>query len=268
VRHAVQIVVLVVCIAASTSVSAADVYVVQGYALGPYIDTLFYVTWITDAFLYNSGTATARVRLLGVSNGPMPTNSPLEITVPAQTSASLSSTPAVFWRPGDTSASLWVLHLDVPDSVKLEDVMFIGEAHRGESDGPSRFGKLRLPVFTSLTPAGQPQYHLASFLGDPSLLPSRTNVTIYNAAADAAGARIEIRSHCDDSVVFSTSTSVPANTVVQVTGLPQAAGACSGKANIMSGATYTVVTVDRPSFTFVSNLSNRDVPLTSISVSN
>lgn len=248
-------------------ISAADAYVLQGYAQGPFINAVEYVTWTPDAFFANAGTTPAVVRLLGVSNGKLPAVGVREFTIAAGRTAAFSTTVGQSWGPdGNSSSNLWVLHLDVPGSVQVADVMYIGQAHRGESDGRARFGMTHLPVFTALVPSGQPQRHLATFLGEPTFIPSRTNVTIYNAGEGSATALIEIRSFCDDTTVYQQTTSIGANTVVQITGLPQADVLCTESPALAPGATYTVVTVDRPSFSFVSSLSNRDVPLTSISV--
>lgn len=254
-------------LSAALPMRAADAYVVQGYAQGPFIDQVAYVTWNSDAFFANSGSATATVRLLGVSNGAIPANVPRQFTIEPGRTASFSTTAGYGWGPiTEHGTALWVVHLDVPDNVQVADVMYIGKAHRGESDGPSRFGMTHLPVVTRLVPAGQPQRHLATFLGDPTFIPSRTNVTIYNGGDALATASIEIRSFCDDSAVYQAGASIAPNTVVQITGLPQANVLCRESPYLEPGATYTVVTVDQPSFSFVSSLSNRDIPLTSISV--
>jgi hypothetical protein len=133
---------------------------------------------------------------------------------------------------------------------------------------PFRFGKVRLPTFRALTPAGEPQTHQATFLGSEQDIPSRINVGVYNGGTVTATAQIEIRRECDDTVVSGETVSVPAKTVLQATnfstnpghGCPPASPGPYGP------GVYTVVTVDQPSFSFVSNLANTLLPITSISI--
>ena len=252
---------------------SADRYVVQGSALGPQVGALF-VTWTTDIFFFNTTATDAPIRLVGVSNGNFPSDLPSSFTIHANRSTSLSANGAVAtWGPRNpTFQPLWVLHIDVPDGVLLDDVLFIGEELSGQAPLPLDHytqGKIRLPVFNELTPANQAQIHLATFLGDFNSIPSRANVTIYNGGNVTAQAKIEIREHCDDAVLLTTTIAIPSNTIIQTSGLNAPAGHCGFDFGFTPppSAIYTVVTVDQPSLSFVSSLSNRDVPLTSISIS-
>lgn len=263
---------LIVLLLACPCVHARDLYVVRADAKGPFINGVEYVKWTTDVFFHNNTAAAATITLVGISNGLMPDpRTSRTVSVPALRSTTLlNNGDSESWIPANVQIQyLWVLHLDVPDGVVAEDVMFIG---RGSTlTGPVPFelryslGKLRLPTFTTLIPANQPQIHAATFLGAPQYIPSRTNVAIYNGSSVDATARVDFKDYCSDTTISSTVVSVPANTIVQPsfttpTDLPP----CDRI--VPQWAVYTVVTMDQPGFSFVSNLSNRDTPLTSISV--
>jgi hypothetical protein len=167
-----------------------------------------------------------------------------------------------------------VVRLHVPDEVALESVLFIGtqSAPAGAPPvvRPQRYGKVRLPVVRALAPANQAQVHLATWLGDPSEIPSRLNVGIFNAGAVAANAHVQVRQACDERVIDERTITVPPNTLVQTNGLRTAEDACPETTGGTVGGThadiYTVITVDQPSLTFVSNLANNAIPTTSISI--
>jgi hypothetical protein len=268
--------VILVVLCTSIKLRAGDVYVVQGFALGPQLDSNFMILWTSDAFFYNAGLSESRVTLLHVSNGgSAPDPSGDVLLLPAHTSRSLIAAKSL-WRT-DTGAALWVLHLDAPADTLVDDTLFIGSQGinlPSPSTSRFRFGKARLPVFRSLIPAGQQQVHLATSLGpfsdNPAEVqtPSRLNVTVYNAATSAASALIEIRQHCDDRVITSRTVTIPADTIVQIGGFEGRTANCPpiGMSGDAERFVYTVVTVDQPSFSFVSNLSNAATPTTSISI--
>lgn len=257
-------------------VAGAEVYLVQGYALGQTIPVPGSVwgeviVWSTDGFFYNSALSEARIRLLGVSNGALDPSAPTEFAVPSRSSTSLTRANLdSAWRPRNNDP-LWVLRLDVPDGVVVDDALFV----RGWSQlspNPTfnpidfKYGKIRLPAFSALTPPNQPQISLVTSLGDPAFIPSHSNVAIYNGGATVANATIEVRRHCDDAVVSSKNVTVPANTIIQFANVP-AAGSCAEYSRVVPpSGVYTVVTVDQPSFSFVSTLANNSNPLTSMSV--
>ncbi|MDP9362361.1 MAG: hypothetical protein M3P29_13035, partial [Acidobacteriota bacterium] len=205
----------------STTLFAGDIYIVQGSAEGPMFNDSERTIWTTDAVFYNTGSTNAVVTLLDVSNGGLrdPSRVPTSFTIPSHRTATLEGErtgwfPAVF-------DPLWAVHVDVPAGVLVESILFIGSRNEGGTnisprDRPTRFGKVRLPIFRALTPAGEPQRHLATFLGAEPDIPSRINVGVYNGGAVAATAQIEIRRECDDTIVSSATVSVPAKTVIQV----------------------------------------------------
>ena len=82
----------------------------------------------------------------------------------------------------------------------------------------------------------------------------RINVAIYNGGTSTAVATIEVRRTCDDSIVTSTVVQVPANAVVQYGPFPTGADDCSD-ARTSAYSRYTTITVDQPSATFVSTLT-------------
>jgi hypothetical protein len=263
--------VLLLLLCAAPAALARDLYLVRADAKGPFINGVEYVTWRTDVFFHNTTDAPATVALLGISNGQMPEpRVPRAFVIAPHRSATLmNSGVGGEWIPASVQIeTLWVMHLDVPEGVAADDVMFIGRGASlaGPVDGDQRysFGKLRLPLFTSLVPANQPQTHAATFLGSPRYIPSRTNVAIYNGGTAGATARIEFKTYCSDETISSTTVQVPANTIVQPSLTTPTDVHCEVEPR---WAVYTVVTVDQPSFSFVSNLSNANTPLTSISIS-
>jgi hypothetical protein len=255
----------------TTALFASDIYLVQGFAVGPQIDAGTAVLWTTSALFYNTGSATATIRLVNVSNRgghPLPDNPVL----PPQRSASLDVIGTT-WNV--SPEPLWVVHLDVPPEVLIEAALFIGtsSAFGSPSSFPYVYGKVRLPVFRSLIPGGQKQIHLLTSLGPASNIPiqvqvpSRINVAIYNSASVPANAVIEIRQHCDDQVVATRTVVIPADTILQIGPFDARTNNCQSNAFGDGGRfVYTTVTVDQPSFSFVSNLSNAATPTTSISI--
>lgn len=259
-----RIVITIVALVLAASANAAEVYIVQGHARGPILSGISQLLWSTDAYFYNAGSAAARVRLLGVSNTAFP-EAPRDFTLAPGRSAALlrvarSFVPATF-------PPLWIVRADVPDDVDVESILLVGTI---SDNGVTpieidryRFGKTRLPVFRELVPAGRRQAHLATFLGPPS----RINVAVYNAANSTATAHIEIRRHCDDVLVDQRDVSVPTDTLIQYGGFQAEHGECASDVAQTSGpGVYTIVTVNQPSITFVSNIANEYSPVTSFSV--
>jgi hypothetical protein len=256
----------------TAAANGSDLYVVQGNATGPQLDDRRAVLWTTNAVFFNGGASDATIRLLNVSNHGHAVAPGLATLRPERT----GSLDALGLFSAGTSDPLWVLHLDAPPTVDVNDALFIGEtSFSGPSPGtfPYAYGKIVLPVFRSLIPAGQRQVHLMTSLGPASNIPSqvqvssRINVAIYNSASTAANATIEIRQHCDDQIVATRTVSIPADTIVQVGSFAAQTANC-GESGLsqLSLFVYTVVTVDQPSFSFVSNLSNAVIPTTSMSI--
>ena len=256
----------------STTLVAGDIYIVQGSAEGRMFNEVERIIWTTDAVFYNTGSTDAVVTLLDVSNGGLRhPEYPISFAIPPHRTATFEGERAR-WAPAAFDP-LWAVHIDVPASVLVESVLFIGSRNEGPTnvsprDLPARFGKVRLPSFRALTSPGQPQTHLATYLGAEPDIPSRINVGVYNGGTVGATAQIEIRRHCDDTVVSSATVSVAAKSVIQVNNFSSNPGrGCPDASPGPGGAgVYTVVTVDQPSFSFVSNLANTLLPITSISI--
>jgi hypothetical protein len=253
---------------------AADVYVVQGFARGQTVlsghgsET---VIWATDGLFFNRSAVDVGVRLLGVSNGSLSSSAPNESVVSAQRSMMLSAKGLdTLWRPTNTDP-LWVLHLDVPEAIVVNDVLFIkaqSQAVPNPELNPQvyKYGKIGLPIFNALVPPNQAQVSLGTSLGDVAEIPSHSNVAIYNGGFVTASARIDVRRHCDDQLVQSRTLSIAANTIVQVINLTSTGDCSSADSANPAGIVYTVVTVDQPSFSFVSSVANTITPFTSLSI--
>lgn len=256
-----SLVLLVLLCGFAQPLTARDVYLVQGSAEGITVNHEI-TLWSSDVILYNKGATEFTVTMLGMSNGgPAAGTLRFSFSVPPRQTASLER--QITWRPA-LGSPLWVLHLDVPPELVVEDVVFIGSREDSFLGSPSaqprRYGKIRIPVFESLTPANEPQVHLESDVGD---IPARINVGIYNASDREATAQIETRQHCDDGVISQQTIAIAANTVVQAGPFQAEAPNCRG----LPRSVYTVVTVDAPSLTFVSALANNAIPTTSVSIS-
>ena len=246
---------------------AADIYVVQGQATGPIIGQEM-ILWSTDALFFNAGSDTARVQLRGTSNGVAAPLPPTAFDIAPHRSASLGQEVGNRWHLG--SPTIWVHHLDVTGDVITENLLFLGAMGTSTGIGsPFKYGKVHLPIVHALTPPGQPQVHLGTYLGISAQIPSRINVAIYNAAAMIASAHIEVRNVCDDSLIDAKEALIPADTILQVSGFRNE-GSCPESTPIGGPpqAVYTIVTVDQPSFSFVSTLANNTGPITSMSITN
>jgi hypothetical protein len=243
-------------------VATRDVYVLQGFAYGAHFNTET-IVFSTDVMFYNKSVANRNITLLGISGGG-PAGGALgeSFTISPARSASLGRT--VTWIPV-TGSSLFVLRLDVPLDVEVEDVLLIGsqpDVLASPTAEYRKYGKVRLPLSNSLTPANEPQVHLESDLGD---IPSHVNVAVYNAGDRLASAKIELRQHCDDRIIASQTALVPPNTVLQFGPFQAETASCAGVA--VSRSIYTTVIVDQPSLTYVSTLANSGIPMTSIGTS-
>jgi hypothetical protein len=195
---------------------------------------------------------------LGVSNGA-PQVEPPPLNLPPGHVVSLNSTVDVAekWEPRPLP-SLYILHLDVPAGVVVEsrDDFYLLYADVPELF-PVPLGKVSIPVFRELGPAGMRQIQLGTDLNANS---SRVNVSIYNAGSESANATVEVRRTCDDSVTETRSLTIPPNTVVQTNGMQSGGATCTGVALNSQWTRYTVVTVSQPSAAFVSNVNETVTP--------
>jgi hypothetical protein len=152
------------------------------------------------------------------------------------------------------------MHLDVPAGVVVEGRDEVYEILTCTSDpSPGPPVKTSLPVFRTLAPPGLPQVKLGTDLGTT---PARQNVAIYNAGNQTATALIEVRRACDDGLVDSRTVSIPPKTISQFGGFgmgsPQnecRAGPQPADLRANHYVRYTVITVDQPSISLVSTLT-------------
>jgi len=243
---------------AAVAVHAADAYLVR-FAADGRSSTCASAFWADDILLYNNQATPATVRLLGLSNGTIRPETPREVTVLPHRVFSIAQAfrARVVWAPLETSP-IWVVHLDIPDGITIDsrDEVYYEFAcgTLPEHDRRSA-GKVSLPVFRALVPAGQPQIKLGTDLGGRS---GRMNVAIYNAGENAATAHVDVRNACDDAVVDSRDVGIPANTILQFGGFRTFGPDCT-TTDAASWMRYTIITVDQPSISYVSNLTD-DLP--------
>jgi hypothetical protein len=251
-----------------TSARADDYYVLEGRAQGgPVLTNIDFLLWSSDVTFFNRGSSAATVRLLGVSNNRPADAVGTEFILPAGRSAALSRL-----RPGWLFDSpfepLTVVHIDAPPTVAIESSLYIGTTTSLVFGAdPEKFGKTRLPVVRTLAAPGDAQLRLSTDLGS---IPGRLNVGVYNAGATPANVTVEVRQFCDDAVIESRAATIAANTVVQLTGFQATQRDCPAPGGIGTlgrpNGAYVIVRADQPSFSFVSALTNADVPTTSISI--
>ncbi|HEY8134244.1 MAG TPA: hypothetical protein VII12_20365 [Thermoanaerobaculia bacterium] len=235
---------------------AADAYIVRFNAPGRQLGNVA-VQWLDDVLFFNTNDNPATVRILGVSNGSLQPDPP-QLSLPPSRVVSINAAPVVNVRWLPTPApSLWVMHVDIPAGVAVEsrDELYVSSGIPELT--PVARGKVSMPIFKELTPAGKLQIHLGTDLSSPT---SRVNVGIYNAGSESATATIEVRRTCDDFVMDSRVVSIAPNTVVQIIGLSVgSSNTCTSRVT-PSWMRYTIVTVTQPSLTFVSNLNENLLP--------
>ena len=249
----------------------ADVYAIQGTINGRAYTPSDIVFWTTELVFFNASDSDSGITLRGISNGFLAAgSSAVSFTVPSKRSVALGER-GITWIP-NSGDLLFLLHLDVPIDVSVDSVLFIGGRTLepiSPSAQPFRFGKVHLPVFRSLVPAGQPQIHTGTDLGPE--LSSHVNVTIYNAGTDAATAVIEFHQHCDDSLLDRQTSLIAPNRLVQLPSMQPRTHNCPlpviGGLGGTPGGLYTIITVDQPSLTLVSTVADAPPPTSPIHVS-
>lgn len=251
---------------------AAEVYVVRFITSGTLVEPpCKYLRWNDHLLFHNTASQAATVRFLGVSNGP-PRADASNLTVPAGRSRSVAGT-LLGWNPNG-NAVLWVNRLDVPDGVllasRLEVAVGSGAPCAPASDGRG-VGATGLPTFSSLRAPNERQYHLATDIGADATgyaANARINVGIYNAGSMTATATVEVHRGCDERLMESRTTSIPADSILQVLGLSTRTGpGCGSPFTTNLYTTYVIVRVDQPSFSYAVTLSNELPPQIPIGVS-
>jgi hypothetical protein len=246
---------------------ATELYLIRFFTLS---DRGLLGFWRDDVLFFNTNVVPVDVTLLGVSNGELPPTAP-SLPLPPGTLVSLNSNPPVdgLWQP-IPSSSFYVLHLNVPNGVIIQsrnefwtysqaDAVFVNP-----STSP-------LPIFQALTPANALQVHLGTDLGSTD---SHVNVGVFNAGAHPATVDIEVLRACDDTVASKQHAVVPANSVIQIGGLPTLVGGDCQRYTLGKLSRIVKVRVSQPSVTFVTNVANTscstqsDVPFVGFVVAN
>jgi hypothetical protein len=237
----------------SSRVQAADVWAIGGQA-ATQLSRCTWLFWDADVRFFNVRDTPAVVRILHVSNGGS-TLSP-DLMIPAN--GSVRSRVAAAAEP-----PMWMMHFEVPDGVLAEGrlEMVEKENYFCSSLPPNEnpMAKLSMPIFSRLAPAGEPQYHLGTDLGEQRV---RLNVGIYNAGVSAAAAHVVVhRPFCRDTAGIFVDATVEPDTLEQLS---------MGTVTCQDGTwwpAYVSVTVNQPSLSFVSTLSNDSPPAITSSVS-
>ncbi len=213
------------------------------------------MSWHDDLIFHNPTAQDATVRLLGLSNGGIRPGDRVEVAVPAGRTVSLKDLPGT-WETPDAPL-IWVVHVEVPDGLLA--------VSRGGADvecpspcgsPPNPFpnlGAFSMPVFRSLTPAGQEQIHMGADLGT---LGSRFNTGIYNAGHVSANATVAVYQACDDTLLETGSVSITADTAVQFGGLGSVPTHCPAETPLNTWLRYARVTVDQPSLSYIVNIAD------------
>jgi hypothetical protein len=229
---------------------ARETYVVR-FSAGGMVAGCFIPSWQDNTLFFNPTAAPLTVHLLGISDGPLPTNATTDVVVPAGRVVTLrDDLVSRDWFPVTIpvfpAAATWVVHLDVPDGVLVSSRAELGRFSVG--CGPptvgdeKRAGTLALPTFRSLVPSGQPQYSVGADLG---LLSAHVNAIAYNAGAATAMATMELRSGCTGTLLGSRAGTIPPNATLLFTGLKATTG-------LEECTWYTVVTIDQPGLSITS----------------
>ena len=159
---------------------------------------------------------------------------------------------------------MFVMHLDAPEKVIVEGTLQIGYDFLPGEFFNFRLGRLSIPAWPRLIPAGTTHVHLGADLSDATDLPARVNVGIYNSSpTQVALATIEVRRACDDAIMAIHSVMVPPNEIQQFGNLATVPFAyCEGVVGLISDypTAYVTVTVDQPSLSYVSVLANNALP--------
>jgi hypothetical protein len=222
------------------SAQAADVWVLEGNGITQVLECKL-VIWKPGLVVHNRGNDSVTIRPMHVSNGG--------VVASAQTVPAGSSARAI---GGTAGAGAWISRFDIPDTLGVEARMELYSGTcipLGAPPPTAPFAKIRMPVFRRLVAAGEEQVHYGTDLGG---IETRQNVGVYNAGEAAANVVITVKQPFCGTTSMQTAL-IPADTFAQVS--VQNVSPCSTGA-LQSNSTYTVVTVDQPSLSFVSTLRN------------
>jgi hypothetical protein len=237
----------------STPAVASDVYVVQGRAIGTALNNCDSLNWLGDVVVHNRTSMAQTITLVGLSNGDVTPGEDRNLTIPAGRTISLNAQRNWFPLPTTTNL-LWVDHLDVPDGLVLESRIEIGVVTSCAVEQPGAVnGKVSLPIFRALQPAGVPAIHVGTDLGR---IDARNNVGVFNAGLTTANVHIELRQGCDEAILRTVDVTLGPNTTQQFA-IGNTRTTCPlGGGTTKAWDTYVTVTSDQPAISFVSSVAN------------
>jgi hypothetical protein len=235
-------------------------------------------SWLSQTVFHNATEASQVVRFLGVSNGDVQTGAQSLQLAPGQTVALYPGDQQLKWEPAQFNplATLWVNRLDVPAGVIVANRVLSSIFQPPEGTDPGHlpctgkqtiYAGLPLPVFSSLIPAGVPQYFLGTDVGSEAGLEvtdARLNIGVYNGGPSPATAQVRI--YCSrlnsldpsDTLLQTDQFAIPANAIAQKTILASTLGARCPVAGLSFW--YATVAVDKSSFAYAIGLANGTLP--------
>jgi hypothetical protein len=252
---------------ASSAGLAADRYAARFNVGGPQLDAETGTIWVDRITFHNTTQGDLVVRPLGVSNGQLQT-AVRDLVVPAGRTVSVrSDVDDSGWTPGP-GATLWVLHLDVPDGIVVESRLELAAFHIGSQPLSDRrtVTAFPLPVYSTLS--SDDKVLLGTDLGSDEnglATDARINVIVYNSGSSAAAVSVESRRACDESVIERRELQVAPNTAVQVAGLSTATAGCATSSN--TSGSYVVVSMNQAGQAWATSLANGVLPLNPVGVS-
>jgi hypothetical protein len=239
---------------------ASDAYLIEFLRISGKQAGCEQAVWSSVTLLYNRGDTPAVITFLDMANGSLASTKPRSFSIPSHRAVDLIRTVGWEPEPSPTYQPTWLLHIDIPPNVTIENRNEVTKADICEPSGTrSRVAaKVSIPIVRQLAEAGIPQVFLGT---DVVTYNSRENVMIYNAGAQAATARIEVRRACDDLIMDSGTATISPRSLVQIGSFTTGpAGICSGVSLIEDYVRYTVVTLDQPGFAVVSTLTEQQTP--------
>jgi hypothetical protein len=249
-----RLLLFIISVGISSNVFGEDVFLLRFHSTVRK-DACHSVTWTGDARLLNQNSVPVEAKLVDMSDGGVLPGTQRFLTLPPGEVISVMTQGPSGWAPSvqDTTYALWVLHLDVPSGVLLENRDEV--AALNDCVGPTpptSITKIPLPAVRALVPAGVPQTKLGTDLG---LRASHQNVAVYNDGLQIAVAHIEVRRSCDNTIAAQRDVTVDPKSIIQVNGIPVGTNTCSSSL-LSAHERYTVVVVDQPSFSIVSSVAD------------